>query len=89
MHPEAKDIMNHGLRFLAKSPKEMPDPLPAFLRVHKTDFERSIDASGYKAEAQDFLTYLNIWLFKEDLKKGSPATTATIAEQCPTHYEIA
>ena len=52
MHPEAKDILNHGLRFLAKSLKEIPDPLSAFLCVHKTDFECSIDASGYKAEAQ-------------------------------------
>ena len=26
---------------------------------------------GYKADAQDFLTDLNIQLFKEDLKKGS------------------
>ena len=85
MHPEAKDILNHGLRFLAKSLKEMPDPLSAFLCVHKTDFECSIDAIGYKAEAQDFLTDLNIRLFKEDLKKGSSATTATITEQCPTH----
>ena len=77
--------MNHGLRFLAKSPREMPDPLPAFLCVHKTDFERRIHASGYKADAQESLTDLNMRLFKEDLKKGSATTTATITEQCPTH----
>ena len=59
MHPEAKDILSHGLRFLAKSLKEMTDPLSAFcvcVCVHKTDFECSIDASGYKADAQDFPT---------------------------------
>ena len=52
----ARDILNHGLRFLHKSLIEMPDPLSAFLCVHKTDFECSIDASGYKADAQDFPT---------------------------------
>ena len=62
----------------SRASKRCPIRVLGVVCVHKVDFECSIDASGYKAEAQDFLSDLNILLFKEALRKGSPTTT-TIA----------
>ena len=71
LHQEAKDILNRSLRLLQKEFKARSDPLANFLHVQKPDFEHSIVVSGYKADAQDFLTDLNARLFKGDFKTGS------------------